>query len=504
MWCERVSTKAGKTLYQRSPHDLGRIIEPRYVAMMNAMMRETVRVGTATKGQLPGWQAAGKTGTSQDFRDAWFVGYTAHLVTGVWLGNDDSSPTRRATGGGMPVDIWAASCAARTRAWRSPPCPASRRRRRSRRSCSRPSTARRPPTSAAISGHAATAAAERRPRRLADRHGCSAGAERAPATGAASAAPEHCRGSRRARCAAFSWRNTNPLSSALSGMTRWPPSINSSANAPATKCRSAAGIRSSAGRRNARPSACANSALRHRRRRGRIDRAGQRRRRDDVSDQPHEIVALDPGHPLPAAADRTAKAELERHQVLAQHAALDAEHEADAQPHDANAQALRLPGFALPGVADAMGEAALAAVEFGQRLVLPQAVPADRGAADHHRRLAAKRAISRLTARVVRRRDDKILRRLRRVHSALPIGSPARLITASIRASSGICARPVTSRNGGRSVAALAGSRVEHGDVDGPAPVSASTRRLPMKPVAPVTSTCCRSGSRIDQRTRIA
>ena len=104
---ERVSTKAGKTLYHRSPHDLGRIVEPRHVAMMNAMLRETVRVGTATKGQLPGWQAAGKTGTSQDFRDAWFVGYTAHLVTGVWLGNDDSSPTRRATGGGMPVEIWA-------------------------------------------------------------------------------------------------------------------------------------------------------------------------------------------------------------------------------------------------------------------------------------------------------------------------------------------------------------------------------------------------------------
>ncbi len=104
---ERVTTKAGKALYHRSPHDLGRIVEPRYVAMMNAMMRETMRVGTATRGQLPGWQSAGKTGTSQDFRDAWFVGYTAHLVTGVWLGNDDSSPTRRATGGGMPVEIWA-------------------------------------------------------------------------------------------------------------------------------------------------------------------------------------------------------------------------------------------------------------------------------------------------------------------------------------------------------------------------------------------------------------
>jgi len=73
---------------------------------MNAMMRETLLIGTAQKAQLPGWQAAGKTGTSQDFRDAWFIGYTGHLVAGVWLGNDDSSPTKKATGGGLPVDIW--------------------------------------------------------------------------------------------------------------------------------------------------------------------------------------------------------------------------------------------------------------------------------------------------------------------------------------------------------------------------------------------------------------
>ena len=103
---ERVRTVAGKTLYARSPQSFGRIIEPRHVAMMNAMMRETLRIGTAQKAQLPGWPAAGKTGTSQDFRDAWFVGYTAHLVTGVWLGNDDSSPTKKATGGGLPVEIW--------------------------------------------------------------------------------------------------------------------------------------------------------------------------------------------------------------------------------------------------------------------------------------------------------------------------------------------------------------------------------------------------------------
>jgi len=103
---ERVRTHAGKMLFERAPQNLGRIIEPRTVAMMNAMMRETLRIGTAQKAQLPGWPAAGKTGTSQDFRDAWFVGYTSHLVAGVWLGNDDSSPTRKATGGGLPVEIW--------------------------------------------------------------------------------------------------------------------------------------------------------------------------------------------------------------------------------------------------------------------------------------------------------------------------------------------------------------------------------------------------------------
>jgi penicillin-binding protein 1A len=103
---ERVRTRAGKSLFVRNPQDFGRIVEGRYVGMMNMMMRETLQIGTAQRAQVPGWQAAGKTGTSQDFRDAWFVGYTGHLVTGVWLGNDDSSPTKKLTGGGLPVEIW--------------------------------------------------------------------------------------------------------------------------------------------------------------------------------------------------------------------------------------------------------------------------------------------------------------------------------------------------------------------------------------------------------------
>jgi penicillin-binding protein 1A len=103
---ESIGTANGKLLYARSDAPIGRVIDPRYVAMMNAMMQQTLTIGTARKAALPGWPAAGKTGTSQDFRDAWFIGYTAHLVTGVWLGNDDGAPTRHVTGGSLPVEIW--------------------------------------------------------------------------------------------------------------------------------------------------------------------------------------------------------------------------------------------------------------------------------------------------------------------------------------------------------------------------------------------------------------
>jgi penicillin-binding protein 1A len=103
---DKVTTTNGKLLYARNIQQLGRIIDARYVAMMNSMMAETLTIGTAHKAALPGWPAAGKTGTSQDFRDAWFIGYTAHLVTGVWLGNDDGMPTKHVTGGSLPVDVW--------------------------------------------------------------------------------------------------------------------------------------------------------------------------------------------------------------------------------------------------------------------------------------------------------------------------------------------------------------------------------------------------------------
>jgi penicillin-binding protein 1A len=103
---ERIRTAEGKALYDRTQQPLGRIVDARYVGMMNTMMHETLVSGTARKADLPGWQAAGKTGTSQDFRDAWFIGYTSHLVTGIWLGNDDNTPTKRTVGGSLPVEIW--------------------------------------------------------------------------------------------------------------------------------------------------------------------------------------------------------------------------------------------------------------------------------------------------------------------------------------------------------------------------------------------------------------
>jgi penicillin-binding protein 1A len=104
---ESIRGKNGKARYQRIPQSLGQIVDPRHAAMMNAMMQETLAIGTGRKADLAGRPAAGKTGTSQDFRDGWFVGYTAQLVTGVWLGNDDSSPTKKMTGGGLPSEIWA-------------------------------------------------------------------------------------------------------------------------------------------------------------------------------------------------------------------------------------------------------------------------------------------------------------------------------------------------------------------------------------------------------------
>jgi penicillin-binding protein 1A len=82
------------------------VITPQVATDMIMMMNKVVEEGTARRAQLPGIKAAGKTGTTNAYRDAWFVGYTANFVAGVWYGNDDYSPLNRMTGGSLPAMTW--------------------------------------------------------------------------------------------------------------------------------------------------------------------------------------------------------------------------------------------------------------------------------------------------------------------------------------------------------------------------------------------------------------
>jgi penicillin-binding protein 1A len=75
-------------------------------AMMLDLLQAVVQEGTGKGARIRGVAVAGKTGTSQDHRDAWFVGFTQDLVVGVWVGNDDNSPTRGVVGGDLPAGIW--------------------------------------------------------------------------------------------------------------------------------------------------------------------------------------------------------------------------------------------------------------------------------------------------------------------------------------------------------------------------------------------------------------
>ena len=69
------------------------------------MLEAVITSGTGKKAKLPTF-AAGKTGTTQDYKDAWFVGFTDKYVIAVWVGNDDASPMKKITGGGLPAEIW--------------------------------------------------------------------------------------------------------------------------------------------------------------------------------------------------------------------------------------------------------------------------------------------------------------------------------------------------------------------------------------------------------------
>ena len=100
-----VRDAGGTILYERRRAPPERVIEARHAATMNDLLAAVVEWGTGRGARLDR-PAAGKTGTSQDSRDAWFVGYTSDLVTGVWVGNDNGAPMDGVTGSGVPAQLW--------------------------------------------------------------------------------------------------------------------------------------------------------------------------------------------------------------------------------------------------------------------------------------------------------------------------------------------------------------------------------------------------------------
>jgi penicillin-binding protein 1A len=102
---DRILDANGRELYRRQGSGKGRVVAAHHVGLMNAMLQDAIASGTGKAARL-NRPAAGKTGTSQNFRDAWFIGYSADLVAGVWMGNDDGEPMKQVTGGGLPALLW--------------------------------------------------------------------------------------------------------------------------------------------------------------------------------------------------------------------------------------------------------------------------------------------------------------------------------------------------------------------------------------------------------------
>jgi penicillin-binding protein 1A len=93
-------------LFERRPQPAQVLVAAAHVTAMNDMLGAVLVSGTGKRAALPDHPAAGKTGTSQDFRDAWFVGYTTDFVGGVWVGNDDGRPMNKVMGGNLPARLW--------------------------------------------------------------------------------------------------------------------------------------------------------------------------------------------------------------------------------------------------------------------------------------------------------------------------------------------------------------------------------------------------------------
>lgn len=102
---KEIYTRDGYQLYQRGIDDENRILSKRDIKKLTDMLEKVIDYGTGRRAAI-GRFAAGKTGTSQDNRDAWFVGFTDDYVAAVWLGNDDDTPMKRVSGSNLPAEIW--------------------------------------------------------------------------------------------------------------------------------------------------------------------------------------------------------------------------------------------------------------------------------------------------------------------------------------------------------------------------------------------------------------
>ncbi|HUR44065.1 MAG TPA: penicillin-binding transpeptidase domain-containing protein, partial [Aestuariivirga sp.] len=99
----------GDVIYRRSEDNIAppqQVVPEEKIAELNSMLKEVVKAGTGRKADLGFAPQGGKTGTNQGYRDAWYLGFTANNVTGVWFGNDDFSPMNEVTGGLVPAPTW--------------------------------------------------------------------------------------------------------------------------------------------------------------------------------------------------------------------------------------------------------------------------------------------------------------------------------------------------------------------------------------------------------------